>query len=427
MKDKNIAIIGLGYVGLPLALLCAERGYCVTGVDSSEAKIVSLQKGKSYIDDISDAAVSSSKATFTTSMLAVKDADIIVVCVPTPVTEGKIPDLSPLNGAVSAIAPHMKGGVLLAIESTINPGVCDDVIIPLVESLTRRKVGDGFDVVHCPERINPGDKKWNVRNISRVIGGSSPAALKRGMGFYESLIEGTVKPMGSLKEAEAVKVVENAFRDVNIAFVNELAMAFHHLNIDLENVIDGAATKPFSFMPHRPGCGVGGHCIPVDPYYLIEYSRSHGFEHEFLRIARETNEHMPAFTVSLLEELLQNQGQTLKGTKVALLGLSYKANVGDDRESPSHILHKLLVDAGADVVAFDPFIPQKSNVTGLEVALNHADAILIATAHGAFTDRLTPELLQKHSVKVMVDGRNAFRKQKADFKQAGIAYVGIGQ
>ncbi len=254
---KQIAVIGLGYVGLPLTLLAAEKGYAVTGVDTVRAKIASLHEGISYIDDISDEAVGSSTARFTTDSAAAAGAGVVIICVPTPVTKDKLPDLAPLEGAIKSVAPHLAEGTLVVIESTVNPGVCDDVVIPLLESMTGFTVGAGLDVVHCPERINPGDTAWNVRTISRVIGGSTPEALARGAALYENLIEAPVKRMGSLKEAEAVKIIENSFRDINIAFVNELAMAFHKLGINLENVIEGAATKPFAFMPHHPGCGVG--------------------------------------------------------------------------------------------------------------------------------------------------------------------------
>jgi nucleotide sugar dehydrogenase len=280
--------------------------------------------------------------------------------------------------------------------------------------------------VHCPERINPGDPQWNVRNIPRVLGGNSPQALKRGLAFYRSLIDAEIKPMQSLKEAEAVKVVENSFRDINIAFVNELAMAFHALDIDVERVIEGAGTKPFSFMVHHPGCGVGGHCIPVDPYYLIEYSKHHGFEHRFLSLARNINEQMPAFTVGLLEELLKKEHLAATAIKVGLLGVSYKADVGDDRESPAHQIKQQLLDTGFTVQAFDPYLPAKSDAANLDELLAFADAIVIATGHDEFR-QMTPALLQKYGIRFIVDGRNVLRDQKEEYKKAGIQYVGIGQ
>jgi UDP-N-acetyl-D-glucosamine dehydrogenase len=425
-KNRMVVVVGLGYVGLPLALLAAERGYEVVGVDIDGGKIAKLQSGESYIDDVSSQAVRESSARFTSDIAAVADAEVVIICVPTPVTEEKLPDLGPLRGAVSAAAPHLKPGVLLAVESTINPGVCDGVLIPLIHSVCDLRVGQDIDFIHCPERINPGDTKWNVRTINRVVGGDSPRALQRGKEFYESLIDAEVMAMGSLKEAEAVKIVENSFRDINIAFVNELAMSFHRLGINLNNVIKGASTKPFAFMPHYPGVGVGGHCIPVDPYYLIEYARDFGFDHQFLSLARSINERMPLFTVNLLEEALKEKGLELAQTKVGLLGLAYKANVSDDRESPSYVVLKLLGDMSAGAQTFDPHIPVKSTASSLEELLANVDALIVATSHQEFR-ALTPELLQEHGIKALVDGRGMFAEIRPELEAAGIAYRGIGQ
>lgn len=423
---SSVAIVGLGYVGLPLTVLANKKDLTVYGLDIDESKINSLNNGVSYIEDTPDEDIKTGSATYSTDFSLVNKADVVVICVPTPVTEAKEPDLGPVKGAVKSVAPHIKDKALVVIESTINPGVCDEIVIPLLEDISGKTVGNDVYVAHCPERINPGDKQWNVSNINRVVGANSKPELDMAVAFYESIIDAQIKPMGSLKEAEAVKVVENSFRDVNIAFVNELAMSFHKLGINIENVIEGAATKPFSFMPHHPGCGVGGHCIPVDPYYLIEYAHGYGFEHDFLRLARSINESMPAFTVDLLTEELNKLKLPLKGTRVALLGLSYKANVGDDRESPSHVIHNLLKLAEADVMAFDPYIPAKSDVANLEEALSQADAIVLATGHDVFVEQLTPQNLEDHGIKVLVDGRNVLRAKTQEYKDHGILYAGIG-
>lgn len=424
-KIKSIAVVGLGYVGLPLALLADKKKFKVFGLDIDQKKISNLSNNKSYIDDVHDDEISSTSAIFSSDFSKIKDADAVIICVPTPVTHDKQPDLGPVKGAVASVAPFLKKGALLVIESTINPGVCDDVVLPMVEELTGKRVGKDIYLAHCPERINPSDPVWNVSNINRVIGANSKPELELAVELYKQLIDAEIKPMGSLKEAEAVKIVENSFRDINIAFVNELAMSFYKLGINIENVIDGAATKPFAFMPHRPGAGVGGHCIPVDPYYLIEYAHSYGFEHDFLRLARNINESMPKFTVDLLIESLNELELPLHGAKITLLGLSYKANVGDDRESPAHIIKELLEQAGAKLKIYDPYIDRGSTVSSIDEALRDTTAVVIATGHQLFKDIVEKDLT-KNGIKVVIDGRNIFKDESANLRSNGIIYRGIG-
>ncbi len=424
-QPEKIAIIGLGYVGLPLALLAAEKGYEVIGVDREKTKVELINKGVSPIkDEHLDEAFSRNSIHASTNPGEINDCDVVLVCVPTPVKNGIEPDLSPLLGAVEEVAAHMKKDALLIIESTINPGVCDELIIPKLSGLGLEAEKD-YHIAHCPERINPGDLKWSVRNINRVVGSNSNEGLSRAVSFYKNILEAEIKPMANIKEAEAVKVVENSFRDVNIAFVNELAMSFQRMDINIENVIDGAATKPFAFMPHRPGVGVGGHCIPVDPYYLIEYARSYGFEHDFLRLARRINSGMPEYTVERLQAGLNQAELPVKGTKIALLGLSYKANVDDDRESPSYEVQELLHKLGANVVTYDPYILHNSSSSSLNEALDGAQAVILATAHDEFIS-IPPKKLSKNGVKVFIDGRNSVRDLKEDMRSANIVYSGIG-
>jgi UDP-N-acetyl-D-glucosamine dehydrogenase len=418
---SKVSIIGLGYVGLPLALLTAKKGHEVIGIDLDKNKVKRIND---RIDPLRDEYVSrsivNSSLKASTDISKISDCDLNIVCVPTPIKNDYQPDLVPLKNAVSAIAPNIKRGSVLVIESTINPGVCEEIIIPIVEKLSDMKVNDGFHVSHCPERINPGDKNWNVENIPRVLGSSDPKGLELTVQFYESIIDAPIKPMDSIKEAEACKVVENSFRDINIAFVNELAKSFTKLGINVKNVIDGAATKPFAFMPHYPSIGVGGHCIPVDPYYLIEYARGYGFEHEFLALARSINNSMPEFTVEQLMDGLNEAGLTIKGSRVALLGLSYKANVSDDRESPSYKVKNLLEDKGARVITYDPYILDKSSVKSFPEALENADAVIIATNHAEFMKMdFTATRL-----KVIVDGKNCLPYEK--IRKSGIIYRGIG-
>lgn len=422
--SEKVAVIGLGYVGLPIALLAAEKGYEVIGIDREKTKVSLINEGKSPIkDEYLEKEMKNTQIHASTNINDIHNADIILVCVPTPVVNGIDPDLRPLKGAVKDVAENMKKGALVVIESTINPGVCDEVVVPMIESVGIR-TGD-YHIAHCPERINPGDPKWSVRNINRVVGSNSKEGLSRAVKFYESIIDAEIKPMKSLKEAEAVKIVENSFRDINIAFVNELAMSFHRMGINIENVIDGAATKPFAFMPHRPGVGVGGHCIPVDPYYLIEYARSFGFEHDFLNLARRINSKMPIFTVELMQDKLNEVGLPIKNTEIAMLGLAYKPNVDDDRESPAYEVQHLLEKNGAKVRAYDPYIPHNSTVNSLAGALKGAKAVLLATGHEEFKN-ITPKQFSDAGVKVIVDGRNIYREVKDQFEKQGIVYTGIG-
>lgn len=350
-------------------------------------------------------------------------ADIVIICVPTPVYENHMPNLKPVIGATEGIAPYLKKGHLVILESTVNPGVSESIVLPILEEKSGLKGGVDFYLAHCPERINPGDKKWNVENINRVVGSFENVGLGMAAAFYESILTGSVKKMESLKEAEAVKVVENSFRDINIAFVNELARSFTKLDIDVVNVIDGAATKPFAFMAHYPGCGVGGHCIPVDPYYLIEYAKENGFNHDFLSLARRINTDMPAFTVEQLQDALNKKQLPLNGTEIAVLGVAYKANIDDCRESPSFEIIRILKEKGAKLRIYDPYVSHKSTVHSLEEALRDAKAVVIATPHDEFK-KMTSQELVNYGVEVVMDGRNCL--EKVLFNDP-LLYIGIGR
>ncbi|MEK7649371.1 MAG: nucleotide sugar dehydrogenase [Patescibacteria group bacterium] len=426
LPDKEkIAVVGLGYVGLPLVLLAARKGYEVFGIDVSQQKIELLKQKKSPIqDEAIEQALQEVSFTPTHDFSVVKDCGIVIICVPTPVYENHMPNLEPVENAVRSIAPYLQKDTLVILESTVNPGVSESVVLPILESISGMECGKDFSLAHCPERINPGDKKWNVENIPRVVGSFDEAGLKKAVAFYESILTGTVKPMGNLKEAEAVKVVENSFRDINIAFVNELARSFSRLGIDVVNVIDGAATKPFAFMPHYPGCGVGGHCIPVDPYYLIEYAKKNGFDHDFLALARRINNGMPHFAVEQLIAGLNEKKIAINGSRIAVLGLSYKADIDDCRESPSFEIIKILKEFGAEVVAYDPFVLDRSDVKTLEEALQGSIGVIVATAHSIFK-KLTPDDLKKYGVRTIVDGRNCLEKDI--FLDSNIIYNGIGR
>ena len=424
-ENRTIAVVGLGYVGLPLAILADRKGYKVIGVDNNAEKIDLIGR---RICPFADASVSAelknASIEATTDASRLSEASIVVICVPTPVYHNHLPNLEPVEGASRSVAKNLQKGQLVILESTVNPGVSEDVVLPILEKESGLRCGEDFYLAHCPERINPGDPEWNVENINRVVGAFCPIGLGLAVEFYESILTGKVKPMNSLKEAEACKVVENSYRDINIAFVNELAMSFSMLGIDVVNVIEGAATKPFSFLPHFPGCGVGGHCIPVDPYYLIEYAKQNGFEHDFLALARRINNGMPEFTARQAMMGMNERKLSLNGAKVAVLGLSYKAGIDDCRESPSFEVIEALRHYGAKVVAYDPFVLDRSDAKTLEEAVEGAQAVVIATGHDAFKN-IAPAYLAERGVKVVVDGRNCLDKEA--FVKAGLVYKGIGR
>ncbi|EKE10704.1 MAG: hypothetical protein ACD_15C00212G0025 [uncultured bacterium] len=424
MKKETVCVIGLGYVGLPLAVRAKERGYEVVGIDLDKKKIDLINKKISPIEDeflIKNLPVFPFKAT--ADAKEIKKADIVLICVPTPVDHLYLPDLRPVEGACEMAASNLKAGALVVLESTVNPGVSEEIVKPIFEA-HGHKIGADVFIAHCPERINPGDPKWNVTNIPRVVGAFTPKGLDKAKTFYESIVDGTIRPMKHIREAEACKVVENSFRDINIAFVNELAKSFDAMGIDVKDVIEGASTKPFAFMAHYPGRGIGGHCIPVDPYYLIERAKKAGFDHKFLRTSREINNSMPEYTVELLQDKLNEVKLPLNGTNIGILGISYKANVDDDRESPYYGIVKALGKHKAKIHSFDPHILAKSSCKTLEALLKKSQAIILVTNHKEFSE-INGKLLKKYGIKVIIDGMNALNKD--EIKKSGVIYKGIGR
>jgi UDP-N-acetyl-D-glucosamine dehydrogenase len=422
---KKIAVVGLGAIGLPLALLADHKGYHVIGIDFDPAVTEHISRRESpFLDKNITAQAAKSHIDATTDFSRIKEVGTVIVGVMTSVREDRMPDLVTLRAACQSIAPHVQKGQLIIVESTVNPGTCESVILPILEKGSHLRGGLDFDLAYCPERTNPGDGKWHVEKIPRVVGGLDPVSTKRALTFYRTILKSEVKAMNSLKEAEAVKIVENAFRDVNIAFVNELAVSFSKLGIDVMRVIEGASTKPFGFMAFYPG-GVGGRFIPVDPYALIHYAEATvGFEHRFLSLAREINDHMPDFVVESLEKSLEKRAMKLAGTVIAVLGLAYKADVDDPRESTSLELVRILEKKGATVLTYDPYIKEQSSAKTLNDALSHADAVIVATAHEPFR-ALRPHDFVKHGIRVVIDSRNCLPKE--DFLKAGIAYQGVGR
>ena len=424
----NITVVGLGYVGLPLACLCAEKGHKVYGLDIDKNKIDLINNNQSPIGDeyiINKLENIKNKIHATTNANeCIPNSEVVIVCVPTPVDKNNSPDLTALMEAVSAISKFIKQNTLLVIESTIYPGTIEEVVIPILKKQKFDAYKNDIFVAHCPERIDPGNKKWTIENLPRVVGGITKEATERAAEFYRSLIEADVVELSSVKAAEATKIMENTFRDVNIAFVNEMAQSFDKAGIDIMEVIKGASTKPFAFMPHYPGAGVGGHCIAQDPYYMIERGRQLGFNHEFLMLARKINNSMPHYTVGLLEQQLKKLKKTTKNARVGVLGLAYKANVDDVRESPAFEIINILKTKGADVFVFDSHVKKGGNVKDLDELLNKSDYIILATDHNEFKN-IDLNLLKKHKILVVIDGRNCLDKEK--IKAMSILYHGIGR
>jgi UDP-N-acetyl-D-glucosamine dehydrogenase len=424
--NTKICIIGLGYVGLPLSLLAAQKGYSVYGYDVNQEYILDLQQGKSHHTDpaIVESLRNLHKSIhFTSDDSVLALADVVVVCVPTPVDKSYLPNLAPLTSATEAIARNLKQGQLIIIESTTFPGTMKEMILPILQK-SGKVVGKDYFLAHCPERIDPGNKKYTLSTLPRVVGGITTECTEKAYEFYQSILDAHVLKVSTITTAESTKVVENTFRDVNIALVNELARSFDALGVDIFEVIQGAATKPFAFMPHYPGCGVGGHCIPVDPYYLIERVKANGFNPRFLSLAREINNAMPGYTIQKVTEGLVESGRGFKNSKIVVLGAAYKGGIEDVRESPALHIIEMLKNEGATVDVFDPYVPNHSTVTNITEALQGKDCVVLATDHEAFKN-ITARQFVQHGIKVVIDGRNCLNKK--EITNAGIIYKGIGR
>lgn len=426
---ETVAVIGLGYVGLPLALLSKESGYNVIGFDVNEKLVDTINRGVCPI--VGDVKVTSkfdaNRFPATTNPKELKKADIILICVPTPVDEVQNPVYDYVISASELSAKNLKKGALVVLESTVNPGTSEEVVCPIFEK-HGYVVGKDVEIAHSPERIDPGksmfSEGWHIGNIPRVVGAFTKTGTDRAVGFYRSIIDAEIRPMKSIREAEAVKILENSFRDINIAFINEIAQCFDLLDIDVLDVIEGAKTKPYAFMAHYPSCGVGGHCIPVDPYYLIEQAQKKGFDHKFMRRAREVNNFMPQYTVERMQEALNDTSLPMKGQKIGVMGLAYKPNVDDVRESPAIKIIEQLKKHGALVTVYDPNILARSDVKTLAAFLKKVDHILLTVNHDEFL-AIDPILFKKNGIKVIVDGKNCLNKEK--IKKLGIEYRGIGR
>jgi UDP-N-acetyl-D-glucosamine dehydrogenase len=388
--SRKVGIIGLGYVGLPLTLEFCDAGYTVTGVDIDEERVETLLGGKSYIGDVPDEAVrtamSSGRFSATTDISTLRDMESITICVPTPLGKTREPDVSSIVATAEALAEILEKGQIVVLESTVYPGATEELVAPILES-SGLKAGEDFFLAFSPERIDPGNKSIPVNKIPKIIGGINEESTRRAAEVYEGVFESVVI-VGSTREAEMSKLLENTFRAVNIGLVNELAVMSRGMGIDIWKVIDAAATKPFGFMPFYPGPGWGGHCIPVDPFYLTWRARADGYESGFIEQAGRVNTRMPAYVVERVSGLLNEHGMPIKGSKILLLGVAYKRDVGDVRESPALDVAELLLEAGATLAYHDPHVPETivgtTEYRSVDLAIDDLkswDCVVIVTDH----------------------------------------------
>jgi UDP-N-acetyl-D-glucosamine dehydrogenase len=413
-RSARVGIVGLGYVGLPLAIEFAKAGFSVTGIDVQEEKVARLNWGDSYIQDVPSASlkemVDGNRFRATTDFSVIADLDTINIAVPTPLRKTKDPDMSYVVSACQRIAEHMGAGKLVILESTTYPGTTDELVLPMLER-TGLKVGEDFFLCFSPERIDPGNPNYHTRNIPKVVGGITPACTEMGRLFYSQALERVV-PVSSTSVAEMVKLLENTFRMINIGLVNELAMMCDRMGINIWEVIDAAATKPFGFMPFYPGPGLGGHCIPIDPFYLSWKSKQSGIEARFIELAGQINGQMPHFVVDKVQNALNDAGKPLKGSHVHMLGVAYKRDIDDVRESPAVDMMLLMQRKGALVTYSDPYVPtlrlcDQDLQSGDPLALSaKADCVLLATDHSPVDYAAVLE-----EAKLIVDTRNVFKNQ----------------
>jgi UDP-N-acetyl-D-glucosamine dehydrogenase len=398
----KIAVVGLGYVGLPLSLQFARSCVNVLGIDVDPGKVELLNNGQSYIKHVEHSAIAeligSGKFAASTDFSLIKEVEAVIICVPTPLTRNREPDLSFILETGRSIAPHLAKGALVVLESTTYPGTTDQELRAMLEEGSGMKGGTDFHLAFSPEREDPANQHINVKRIPKVVGGYTPACLEKAMALYGRAIDKLV-PVSSCRAAEATKLLENIFRSVNIALVNELKLVYAAMGIDIWEVIEAAKTKPFGFMPFYPGPGLGGHCIPIDPFYLTWKAREYGQHTRFIELAGEINTRMPEHVVHRVADALNSQRKALNGSKILVIGLAYKPNVDDERQSPSYALMELLQERGAEVDYYDPYVPVikptrehshfagKKSVEWKRATIENFDAVLIATNHSCVNYR----------------------------------------
>ena len=415
-----IAVVGLGYVGLPLSLQFARSNVTVLGLDIDPTKVESLNDSRSYIKHIESSAIAAmrqaGKFSASTDFGRIKEVDAVIICVPTPLNKNREPDISYILSTGRSIAPHLRKGTLVVLESTTYPGTTDEDLREVLEAASGLKAGVDFHLAFSPEREDPANPQSVVANIPKVVGGFTPACLEKAVALYSKAIK-TLVPVSSCRAAEATKLVENTFRGVNIALVNELKMVYTAMGIDVWEVIDAAKTKPFGFMAFYPGPGLGGHCIPIDPFYLTWKAREYGQHTRFIELAGEINTAMPEYVVHRAAEALNEQSKPVKGSRILIVGLAYKADVDDERESPSYVLMNMLKERGAYVDYYDPYVPVirptrehphwigTKSVAWDRQTVTSYDLAIIATKHNCVDYRQLGEWSR-----CIVDTRNAMAK-----------------
>src|SRR5216117_1741565 len=416
-RRAHLGVIGLGYVGLPLAVEFGRAGFQVTGIDIDKRRVHRLERGESYIQDVPTsevrALVRAGNLKATSDFSVLRRIDAVNVCVTTPLSKQRDPDVSYIVAAAKQVATYLHPGMLVILESTTYPGTTDELILPLLTE-TGMKVGEDFFLAFSPERVDPGNPRFNTRNIPKVVGGVTPVCTEVAVRLYQQRLEQVIA-VSSPQVAEMVKLLENTFRSVNIGLVNELALMCSRLHIDVWEVIQAAATKPFGFMPFYPGPGLGGHCIPIDPFYLSWKARASGFEARFIELAGYVNGQMPDHVVNLVAQSLNRRGRAVHGSKVLVLGVVYKADIDDTRESPSIDIMETLRERGARIEYSDPYVPtlqfggkRLRSLPLTPARLRRFDCVVIATAHKSFPYAA----VLRHS-KAVVDTRNALRGKRS--------------
>ena len=422
-KSAVVGIIGLGYVGLPLGLEFAHKGFNVIGFDIDSRKIPLLEKGKTYIKHIKEErikeAVNSGKFKATSDFTKLPEADAIIICVPTPLNEHREPDMTYIVSTAEVVKKYLRKGQLVSLESTTYPGTTDEILLPMFENADsakggKFKVGKDFYLAFSPEREDPNNPKYNTATIPKVVGGVTPECVKNAAALYNHVIVNTV-PVSSARAAEATKLLENIYRSVNIALVNELKMVFERMDIDIWEVIDAASTKPFGFNAFYPGPGLGGHCIPIDPFYLTWKAREYDISTKFIELAGEINTFQPYYVVDRTMYALNKNKKSLNGAKVLVLGAAYKKDIDDMRESPSLKLIEILRERGAEVDYNDPYVPKlpktrkyNYNMKSVELSkenLKKYDAVILSTDHTDYDYKFITQ-----NAKLIIDSRNAFEK-----------------